>query len=649
MATETTRRNLVNPALDIRGSTTPLNNLTLSEEALQFGTPKAGQSGAAATITAKVGNIVTVDDLTGMEADSVGRFLTLSGANNAGNNGTFLITEYVDATSVKVYNADGVSPDNDGDIVWAERLSYMLEDDLNYTRTDRKAIKGTGSHTSAIPTYTRPDATGTPRAANLTNLAGFTTDAKSWVRDVLEHNTYLRAPISGADGNLLTGDDTFTTDAFHFTDGDLNSFITISGGTAADGTYRIKAVTDGQTLELEGLGEKADADETCSWALVAGLKGVLSARGWADATDTTGIPIADSGAYDETKYDATYVEMIDPTSGHHPTTNAGLSIFGRSFGDAKNPNMEATSEGTRFFVALYTGLNDGTATPAALEMLSGKSGAAGALAGGNKIITGLTGMVASDVGHWITIYDCSAAGNCGIYEIETVNSATSVTVVRTGNFSADATVKWAVSQEGPLWDFYNGDRYRFDQLEETAGRTTMIGGIQSDAALALAIHNLQEFTGENPGQTSPTITNPGNYYVLSELPNPSDTDLEEIVNTINDQIGSRDYTGSIIHDGETITESLQYLSDAVEAVSVVRMIERLAVAVPKNTAHSLPAGTYTQDGTNNGANLWVYWRGLLRDPGTVANGDNYAETSTTQITPYERIEAFDHINYFVLK
>jgi hypothetical protein len=647
MATETTRRNLIDPQLDVRGSKTHVDTLTEANENLSLGAPKAGQSGSVGSITAKVGNIVTVDDLTGMEADSVGRFLTLSGCDTLGNNGTFLITEYVDATSVKIYNADGAFPDaNSGAIGWIERGSYMLEDDLNYERTDRKLIKGTANYYSPIPTYTRPDATGTPRDANLTNLASFTTDAKPIVRDVLEHNTYLRPPVSGTgDGNLLVGGEIFTTDGFNFTAGDLNSFITISGSTDADGTYRIKTVTDGQTLVLDGL--DSGTAEACNWALVSGVKGILSTRNWADATNTTGIPIADTGAYDETRYDATYVEMVDPDDGHHPSTNAGLALWGRSFGDAKDVNKTVTNEGTRFFVQLYTGINDGTGTVAALEQLAGRSGTAGALAGGNKIITGLTGMVASDVGRFISLFSCSAAGNCGIYEIETVNSATSVTVIRTGNFTADATISWAVSQEGPLWDFYNGDRYRLDLLDETAFRTTMIGGIQSDAALATAIHNLQEFTGANPGVTSPVLTNTGNYFVFSDLPNPSDTDLEEIVNVINAQIGDRNYSGTIINDGETITQSLQNLADAIAGASCTRMIERLAAAVPKNTAHAIPAGTYTLDGTNNGQYLWVFWRKQLRDPGTPANGDDYAETSTTQITPYERIEMFDHINWMV--
>jgi hypothetical protein len=125
--------------------------------------------------------------------------------------------------------------------------------------------------------------------------------------------------------------------------------------------------------------------------------------------------------------------------------------------------------------------------------------------------------------------------------------------------------------------------------------------------------------------------------------------VEELLNALNASIGSRDYSGTVLNDGETITTSLQALADAIGATSVVRTIERLAAQANKHTAHSLPGAlTYTIDGAFNGRNMWVYWRGVLRDPGSVANGDDYAETSTTSITPFSDIKAKDHINYFIL-
>jgi hypothetical protein len=171
-----------------------------------------------------------------------------------------------------------------------------------------------------------------------------------------------------------------------------------------------------------------------------------------------------------------------------------------------------------------------------------------------------------------------------------------------------------------------------------------------DAALTQDIGEIREFIGAADGETSPTLTNTGANYVWSDLPNPSDTSVEECLNELNEQIGDRNYTGLFLTSGQTITASLQALSNAIAGSSVTRVIERLTSAIPKQTAHTLPGGnTYTLDGTNNGVNLWVFWRKLLRDPGSVANDDDYAETSTTQITPFELVRAGDHINYFILQ
>lgn len=656
----TTRFNTVDPRIDIQGALTVQNarNLPVDEAAFMG---LSTSNGVGDAISAPAAGLQTITDAAGLfVAADVGRFITIAGSAGGLNDGTFLVTANPGPTQLTYLASPTGAAEPAYAGAWKVNEPYTLADDINFERTDRKNIKGTAQHYTAVPTYTRPDATGTPVPANLTNIAGKTTDAKPIVRDVLAHNTYLRPPVTGTGtGNLLIGDETFTTDNYEFTSGDLNSFITISGSTDADGTYRIKAVTDGKTLELDGLASLTA--EGCNWALVAGVKGVLSARNWADATDTTGIPIADAGAYDNLHYDATYVEMIDPVSGHHPSTNAGLALWGRSFGDVKDPKKTVTNEGTRFFVQLMTGVNDGTATVAALQQLAGRSGNLATIAGGNKQIGGLTGMTSADVGRYISIWEC---GNdqAGIYEIASVDSATQVTVVRTANFVADGNtgaILWAISAEDSLWDFYYGDRWRLDQLDDTAFRTTMIGGITSDAALATAIHNLQIYTGENPGVQHPVLTNTGNWFIFSDLPNAATSNLTEIVQAINDQIGDRNYVGggtAGLLDGETITASILKLESAVNAANTIRHIERLAAGIAKFAVHNMPAGvSYTVDGTNNGLHLWVFWRGLLRDPGTVANGDDYAETSGAggpggvgQIQPYHALNAQDHINYIIV-
>lgn len=176
------RKHALNPALDISGTLTPNATLNLSEEPTGLGQP-TGVSGTAAVISSKVSTTVTITGLTGMTANSVGRFLTFTGAASAGNNGTFIIASFISASSVTITNSAGVAGDvNNGAISWVERQPYSLQDDLNYIRTDRAAIKGV-SYSGTLPTYQRPTAIGTSVPANLSNLAGKTTDAKTIVSD----------------------------------------------------------------------------------------------------------------------------------------------------------------------------------------------------------------------------------------------------------------------------------------------------------------------------------------------------------------------------------------------------------------------------------------------------------------------------------
>lgn len=173
-------RAALDPALDIIGTNTINASKLMADEASGLGQEVSGQSGAAANVTTVNSGVATITGLTGMTVTDVGNFLTLSGAGSAGNNGTFLIVNYNSATSVDVSNASAVASDaNNGSIAWQERAPYSLEDDINFERTDRKAIKGTANPWDAVPTYQRPTAVGTNVPANLTNIAGKTTDAKA--------------------------------------------------------------------------------------------------------------------------------------------------------------------------------------------------------------------------------------------------------------------------------------------------------------------------------------------------------------------------------------------------------------------------------------------------------------------------------------
>lgn len=208
----TIRKTGLKQDLDVVGSLHQSGSLNVQDEPLKLGAPIAGQTGISASII--VGAAVTVSGLSGMSSVSIGRYLTISGATNPNNNGTFLIVAVNSGTSVNITNPLGATDANNGFISWTERKPYTLEDDLNYIRSDRSLIKGTGFD-SPIPTYVRPTATGTQVDANLANIADKTTDARSFVVERVFHNSAVSPgntfiTISSV-GNLKHADSVNTT------------------------------------------------------------------------------------------------------------------------------------------------------------------------------------------------------------------------------------------------------------------------------------------------------------------------------------------------------------------------------------------------------------------------------------------------------
>jgi hypothetical protein len=491
------RKNALDQALDIAGSLLKSDTRILSNEPDGYGAPVAGQSGTDGYVSAVNAGIATITGLTGMTAQSVGRFLTLVDSSNPGNTGTFLIVGYNSATSVNISNANAVINTSDP-IIWTERNPYTLEDDLNFARTDRRLIKGTSTFYSDIPTYQRPTAIGTNVPANLTNIAGKTLDAHAWIV-----NRVFRAD-------------------------------TVAVG---DGYSTITAVGQLQ---------------------------------YADAIDRTGIPIWDG--FDAGNWEATYVEIINPI-----TENSLIAVGG-------------SVDGYRIF---------------------------------GRTRQGTTGVEPNSV------------------EIE----------FRAVPMGADISTSVAYTWDGyqpTVVDYYYPYRERADQLTETAFRTTLINGLFTDSTNSTNINNILQTLGSISGDTYLTgLTNTGIYYPFNNLPDATPS-VTEALNTLNAQIGNRNYTGNILTDGYTITDSLQQLADAIASANFVRIIERLTSDIAANTAHTIPGGnTYTPDPTNNGKNLIVYTRGILRDPGPVVNGNDYSETSPTQITFYTKQKSGDHINYFI--
>ncbi len=220
-----------------------------------------------------------------------------------------------------------------------------------------------------------------------------------------------------------------------------------------------------------------------------------------------------------------------------------------------------------------------------------------------------------------------------------------------GNPTTQSTAyTWEAGQPTTINLTY-GYGQRGDLLDLNCLRSTPALGIVTDANLQQQIDNIYSYSGTSNGLTniSTLLTNTGNYYPFSTLPGGAGDTVVSALNALNAQFGNLTFTGPYLVNGETITQALQALSNAISGSTVVRYIDRLSVTSPANTPITLPGGaTYTIDGTNNGKFLWVWWRGILRDPGTVANGDDYQETSTTSITPYSTINASDHITFITV-
>jgi len=545
-------------------------------------------AGIAASLTVFAAGIVTITGLQNMSANSVGRFITIAGAATGANNGTFLITEFVSATSVKYANAAGVAPDaNNTAIQYTERLAYSLNDDLDVERSDRAYIKGV-NYDQPVPSYTRPTLVGVSVPAHLSNIAGKTLDAFA------------------------------------------------------------KSINRGQF----------------DWPVERTLTDLYGAGTFkhADASDTTGVPVFDAAPF-VSDWTSTFVQVVDEDTGNELEVltgpNLGERIFGVTYkGAATSPNNVEIrwyscpqSGNIATSSTVYTWEQGASTAKTGTTSVTVVAGANGTMA-----ITGLTagGFVVGDVETWLTLSGLSNGANNGSFVIISVQGLTAVTVQNHAAISEGPTaaVTWTqkLKTQPTFVNLTYGWNTRLDQIDQNAWRFPMVGGLVSDADLRQDIIDIQTTGGWPDGTTnlSTLLTNTGANFPFFNLAGGAGDTVVTALNILNQQLGNTTFTGPYLVNNATVTANLQALSNAINTSATTRYIERLASAVNANTSHLLPGGaTYVLDGTNNGLHLWVFWRGLLRDPGTVANGDDYAETDTTHITPYAKINANDHINFFV--
>lgn len=576
------RFNAIDQLLDVAGSESQNNVRLLTDETGGLGHPVILNSGTAATITAFANPNLTVAGLTGQSATSVGTLIALQGAGESGNDGVWRVNAFTNATTVVVTDAGGYFPDANSGSIRWEQY-------------------------------------------NSGNVASITT--------VL--------------GGIVT-----ITGLQNMTANSVGNFITISGAAtgANNGTFLITAFLSATSV---------------SYANAAGVApdGNNGAIVW-----TERLPYSLNDDLDFERSDRTYIKGVNydqpvpnytrpdlvginvPTNLQNiagKTTDAKLlntnRIFYSAVVAATNTHITISSAGNLKHASATdnTGIPCFDVAPYVADFLSSYVFITNSADGAQLVVQ--AGPHAGELIFAVTKAGASVSPNSVEVWFYSVPIG--------GNPTTSATAyTWEATPPLPTSiNLTYGFGLRLDNMDLNALRSTQGLNVVSDGDLRQDINDLQSTGGWADGTTnlSTYLTNTGANYVFFTLPGGAGDTVVSALNALNFQIGDRNYTGTILTSGQTITASLQALSNAISNARITRTIERLAASVPANTSHLLPGGlTYTLDGTFNGNFLFLYWRGILRDPGSVANGDDYQETNTSHFTPYSKINANDHINYF---
>lgn len=612
--------NLIDQELDIGGSLSVDNTRDLDVDEANF-LGELQSTGTGDTIGGTAPDMTLTDAGASFTDQDIGRFIRISGATTGANDGVFLITDVTSGTALSYVNASGVAEAYAG--TWEIRRPYSLLDEMDFHRTDRRNIKGTASHVTDVPIYQRPDANTTDVPANLTNISGNTLDAKALV----VNRKHEDAAVSEGD-TLVT----------------LSSVSNLQHAGAVN-TLGVP-VFDGADAgnHLSTFVEIVDPDTGTALTVYGYAVGEIDA----DSGGTAVLP-ADTETF--TLDDGTNPAVIFEFDDNATATNVAVDISAAADDDDVRDAMILAINNQRTLGNLNIFAEIGG--PGLVQLTNDNPGTAGnvaiteTVAAAGFTVTGMSGGTAN-AGERV-FGRTQAGGSTSPDSVEVEFRSVPIG----DDISTSNAYTWERDQPAVIDVFY-GFRVRMDQMAETALRTTLVNGIIGDANLAGDLADIRAAVGLNDGDTSlfGKLTNIGNFYVFSTLD--SDPTVVEALNALNAQIGDRDYSATAITniaglaDGQTITESIEALALAIGSSTVTRVIERLAAAVSKNTAHTLPGGNmYTLDGTDNGQNMWVFWRKQLQDPGPVSGHNDYEETSTTQITPYVNLKVNDHVNYMI--
>lgn len=127
-------------------------------------------------------------------------------------------------------------------------------------------------------------------------------------------------------------------------------------------------------------------------------------------------------------------------------------------------------------------------------------------------------------------------------------------------------ISYVWENQQPIYiDFYYPYRDCLSSIDENALRVMQIDGLLSNSGIRKNIKDLQLSIGVSDGDQnlSQFITNTESNYAFFNLPNSTPT-VVDALNILNEQIGNRTYTGDILTDGYTITESLQEISTYID-------------------------------------------------------------------------------------
>lgn len=612
--------NLIDQELDIGGALSVDNTRDLDVDEANF-LGELQSTGTGDTIGGTAPDMTLTDAGASFTDQDIGRFIRITGATTGANDGVFLITDVTSGTELEYVNASGVAEAFAG--TWEIRRPYSLLDEMDFHRTDRRNIKGTASHVTDVPVYQRPDANTTDVPANLTNIAGNTLDAKAMVNN----RKFEDASVAEGDTEITITSVSNLTHA-----GAVNTLgVPVFDGADAGnhlGTYaEIINPSTGTALEVIG---KAVGQIDCD-------------------TAGTGVLPADTETF--TLDDGTNPAVIFEFDTNATATNVAVDISAAADDDDVRDAIIAAVNNQRTLGNLDIFAEIGGA--GIVQLTNDNPGTAGnvaiteTVADANFVVTGMAGGTANGGDRIFGRTQAGGSTSPDSVEVELRS------VPKGDDISTSSAYTWERDQPTTV-DITYGFRERMDQMSESALRVTLVNGLIGDADLADDIADIRSAIGLNDGDDTlhGKMTNLGDFYVFSGLD--SDPTVVEALNLLNAEIGDRDYSAGALSavgglaDGQTITESIEAIALAISGSSVTRVIERLSADVAKNTAHTLPGGnTYTLDGTDNGQNMWVFWRKQLQDPGPVSGFNDYEETSTTQITPYVKLKEDDHVNYMI--